>query len=148
MAAQEDGADLGERARSPRVTVLHRTDVPATADQLYRLRLELSSWATAVGVVGDLADAVILAADEAMSNAVSHAYDGTSPGTFDLHATLDAERAAIHVTVTDRGRWQEADPDPGPLHGRGLILIRTLAHEATFDQTATGTTVRMTWLLA
>jgi anti-sigma regulatory factor (Ser/Thr protein kinase) len=98
-------------------------------------------------MVDEQADALILAVDEALSNAVGHAYDPDHPGTLDLHASHDPDANMIHVTVCDRGRWQAEDPDPGPLHGRGLILIRALATEVTFEQTPTGTTVRMTWRL-
>lgn len=145
MTAQEDGACFGERAVP--VTALRRADVPATADRLHPLRQELAEWAAAVGVTTELTDALILAADEALSNAVSHAYEPDHPGTLDLDASYDPDHNTVHVTVRDRGRWQEADPEPGPLGGRGLILIRALAHEATFEQTSTGTTVRMTWRL-
>jgi serine/threonine-protein kinase RsbW len=147
MTAQEDSTGFGERALPSPVAALHRADVPATADQLFPLRQELSAWATAVGVVGDEADALILAVDEALSNGVSHAYDPDHPGTLELHATHDRDQHTIHVTVRDQGRWQPEDPDPGPLHGRGVILIRALAHKVTFERTPDGTTVRMTWRL-
>ena len=143
MAAQEEDSVLGDR-----VAALDHTGIPAIADRLLPLRRQLAVWAAATGMAADQIDAMILAADEAMSNAVSHAYDGDSPGTFDVHATHDADRNEIHVTIRDHGRWQPADPDPGPLHGRGLLLIRALADEATVDHTATGTVVRMTWRLA
>jgi anti-sigma regulatory factor (Ser/Thr protein kinase) len=148
MTAQEDGSGLGERARLLQAGALHHTDVPATADWLFPLRLELRAWAASVGVVGDLASSVILAVDEAMSNVLGHAYAGTNPGTFDLHATVDADRNSIHVIVADRGRWQAEDSESGTLGGRGLILIRMLANETEIERVDTGTTVRMTWVLA
>ena len=148
MAGQEDDTARRERALPAQVAPLLRTGVPATADRLHVLRRQLGTWAAATGVTGELAESLILAVDEAVSNVVSHAYEAARTGTFDLHATHDPVRNAIHVTVRDHGRWQEIDPDPSSMGGRGLFLIRALANEATIERTAHGTAVRMTWLLA
>lgn len=144
MATQEDDAVLGNRP----VAALHCIDVPATGDRLSPLRQRLSAWAAAVGMSGDRIDAVILATDEAVSNVVSHAYTLARPGTFDLHATHHPDQHQVRVTVHDHGHWQPAERDPGPLHGRGLVLIRALADEAAIEPSAAGTTVRMGWQVA
>jgi anti-sigma regulatory factor (Ser/Thr protein kinase) len=142
MRAEDDEA-RGVTVPTP-VTALHWEDVPATSEQLPPLRHALAEWATAIGLPNDQVDAVTLAADEAMSNVVSHAYpDG--PGTLDLSAVHHAEPAGVLVTVRDHGRWLPVREDPGPLHGRGLLLIRALAHEVAIEQSADGTTVRMNW---
>ena len=146
MARQEDDTAGHERALPAQVAPLLWTDIPATADRLHALRRRLGNWAVDAGATEDLAESLILAVDEAMSNAVNHAYEAQPAGTFDLHATHDPDHNAIRVTVRDHGRWQEVDP--GSLGGRGLVLIRALAHEATIERTANGTAVRMTWLLA
>jgi anti-sigma regulatory factor (Ser/Thr protein kinase) len=145
MPGPEDDADLGDRSR---VAALHRTDVPATSDRLPALRRLLTSWAQATGMAGEQIEAMVLAADEAMCNAVSHAYGQDTHGTFDLHATHHPEQHTVRVTVRDRGRWRTAVRGTGRLHGRGLILIRALATETVIEPSATGTTVRMAWLMA
>ncbi|HVV21392.1 MAG TPA: ATP-binding protein [Pseudonocardiaceae bacterium] len=119
-------------------------DTPAVSDQLARLRQALAGWASHVGVPADIVADVILAADEAMSNVVSHAYAGR-PGTFDLHAVYTTDD--IRVTVRDHGRWRPTARDQDPLHGRGLLLIRALADGVTVDHGPDGTTVSMVWSL-
>jgi serine/threonine-protein kinase RsbW len=120
--------------------------IPAIADQLLPLRHELARWAARTGLTADQTDGLILAVNEAMTNAVSHAYPH-HPGTVDLHATHQPDQGAVRVTVRDRGRWRPEPVDPGPLHGRGLVLIRALAHDVRIEQAANGTSVHMTWLL-
>jgi anti-sigma regulatory factor (Ser/Thr protein kinase) len=139
----EDDEATGVTAAYP-VADLRCEDVPATSEQLPPLRHALAEWATAIGLANEQVDAVTLAADEAMSNVVSHAYP-EGPGTLDLSAVHQAARGGVHVTVRDHGRWRPVPEDPGPLHGRGLLLIRALAHDVTIERGADGTTVRMNW---
>ncbi|HEX4721685.1 MAG TPA: ATP-binding protein [Pseudonocardiaceae bacterium] len=145
MASGDNEAVTDGFALAP-IADLSCADIPATADRLLPLRRRLTEWAMATGLSGDQVDALILACDEAMSNVVSHAYPH-SAGTFDLLATHRPDQGAVHVTIRDRGQWQPESPNPGPLHGRGLVLIRALAHRVTFEQATDGTTVHMTWLL-
>jgi serine/threonine-protein kinase RsbW len=145
MAAGDNEAVTDGFALAP-IADLRCVDTPATADQLLPLRRQLANWAAATGLSGDQVDALILAGDEAMSNVVSHAYPHGA-GTFDLIATHRPDLGTVHITVRDRGQWQPESPDPGPLHGRGLVLIRALAHRVSFEQAGDGTTVHMTWLL-
>jgi len=149
MAAGDNEVLSGGFALAP-VPDLRCLDVPAAPDQLLPLRHRLGTWAVAAGLTGDHIDEVILAGDEAMSNVVCHAYphDRAVPGTFDLLASYRPDLGTVHVTVRDRGRWRPEPADPGPLHGRGLVLIRALAHHVTFDRSGDGTTVHMTWLLS
>jgi anti-sigma regulatory factor (Ser/Thr protein kinase) len=125
---------------------LRCADIPATSDRLFPLRHSLAGWIAKVGLDTDLTDAITLATDEAMSNVVSHAYPH-HPGTFELHAEHRPAEGILSVTVRDRGRWRPEPADPGPLHGRGLVLIRALAHDVVFEQETDGTTVRMVWRL-
>jgi anti-sigma regulatory factor (Ser/Thr protein kinase) len=61
---------------------------------------------------------------ELVTNAVVH---GASPIEVDLHKAGDTFKA----TVTDRGAGSPAPKTPGPRepHGRGLLIVRALAHE-------------------
>jgi anti-sigma regulatory factor (Ser/Thr protein kinase) len=129
MASEPDEARVADDRTGPAsIADLRRDAVPADVDQLPPLRHQLAGWAACAGLTADQVDALILAVYEAMSNAVSQ-----RPG-------------AVHVTVRDRGRWREP-VDRGPLHGRGLILIRALAQEVRFEQTTDGTSVHMVWPL-
>lgn len=167
MAAGDNEVLTGGFALAP-VPDLRCLDVPATPDQLLPLRHRLGTWAAAAGLTSDHIDEVVLAGDEATSNVVCHAYP-QGGGTFDLIASYRPDLGTVHVTVRDRGHWRPEPADPGSqaakaeraslaqpakaeradleLHGRGLMLIRALAHHATFDRSGDGTTVHMTWLL-
>ncbi|MCP4643830.1 MAG: ATP-binding protein [bacterium] len=64
------------------------------------------SYVTEFGVEPSRIDNVVLAVDEACSNAIRHAYAGRTDGVMEL--TLRAEPGAVIVRVRDEG--QAADP--------------------------------------
>ncbi|WP_225978432.1 ATP-binding protein [Gandjariella thermophila] len=142
------GADGGARGglRQEWPQDLSCRTVPAVAERLTPLRHALADWARRVGLSPEITHDVVLASYEAMANVVEHAYHGGG-GVLDLHATYSSEHVRVSVTVADYGRWRPPADDPGPLHGRGLSLIRTLASRAEVEPGPRGTTVRMHWLL-
>ncbi|WP_116112038.1 MULTISPECIES: ATP-binding protein [Amycolatopsis] len=121
---------------------LHRL-VPARSRNATTLRQALTQWANDVDLPEDTTDAMALAAYEAMINVVTHAYPAQADGPLELSAELRGSE--VDVTVADRGRWQPPAADPGPLHGRGLPLIRALSERAEIAPGPQGTTVRMRW---
>ena len=121
----------------------HRDRIPSLARQLPRLRQELAGWAARVGMVPEDVKDLVLACHEAMANVVDHAYDGD--GDFDLDAVWAAERQQVTVTVTDHGRWKPAANEAPSLRGRGLKIIRGLAHAVALTHDAAGTRVVMSW---
>jgi anti-sigma regulatory factor (Ser/Thr protein kinase) len=87
-------------------------------------------------------DAVALAATEAVTNVVRHAYQ-TSGGSVMLTATASAEE--LVVVVADEGvgiRSLTLQSDPKSL-GMGLALIRELCAHVRIGPTRGGTTVTM-----
>lgn len=121
---------------------------PATVDHLARTRRILADWAASAGMNRDQVNDVALAAYEAMSNVVEHAYPD-SPGTFDLHAMRQDNR--LTVTIIDFGRWKPSSDRSATLpalRGRGLTLMKGLSAEFALVRRATGTLVRMTWSLS
>lgn len=118
--------------------------MPARADQLHDVREGLRHWAAGVGLTEDQVETIVLCTDEALSNAVEHAY-AQSSGTLDIVATRTESPSEVIVTVTDRGEWREPPDDPGD-RGRGLLIIRRLADSFDLDVGPLGTTARMTWL--
>jgi serine/threonine-protein kinase RsbW len=124
---------------------LRRDRIPAVADLLAELRHTLIAWARRTPLSPQQIEDLALAAHEAMTNVVIHAYPDQPGGTFDLHAAHDPRDGTVAVTVSDRGHWHTPTPDARPLHGRGLALIRALAANAMVSATPQGTTVRMLW---
>jgi anti-sigma regulatory factor (Ser/Thr protein kinase) len=126
----------------PSVPPLVSTGFDGDPRTLAETRRRLERWAVAAGLsdtdVGDL----VLAGYEAMVNASEHAYTD-DPRPIDLLAacTLDG---SVMVTVRDHGRWRPPPPDPG-FRGRGLLLIRKLAHDADIQNGPDGTAVHMRW---
>ena len=122
---------------------LHYEGVPAAAEQLPPLRRALTRWSAAAGLGPEAVEAVGLAAYEAMANVVEHAY-GEGGGVFELQAVSMLRESRVLVTVTDFGRWLPLR-DGADGRGRGLRLIRRLAHTSEVLASHGGTTVHMTW---
>jgi serine/threonine-protein kinase RsbW len=124
------------------VTRLVCLDITGEASQLADVRSRLRKWAIAVGIPSDYADDVELASYEALANAAEHAYPSGRPRV-DLEAVATTDRGVL-VTVRDHGRWRPPPPDPG-FRGRGLGMIRALAHRSEIERTDHGTVVHMRW---
>jgi anti-sigma regulatory factor (Ser/Thr protein kinase) len=87
-------------------------------------------------------DAVALAATEAVTNAVQHAYQ-TPGGSVTLTATASADE--LIVVVADEGlgmRSLTLQSDPRSV-GMGLALIRELCAHVRIEPTHAGTTLTM-----
>lgn len=111
------------------------------------LRTAFRDWATRrlVASAEQLSD-LTLAVNEALANAVEHAYAGdTAPGTVEIHAQYEHRTATLVVTVRDHGSWRAPTADPLHLRGRGIPLIRALTSDATIESDETGTCVELRW---
>ncbi|WP_044576611.1 ATP-binding protein [Saccharopolyspora spinosa] len=127
----------------------HWHEVPAEPGRLRPICRALTDWASGNGFTDNRAEAVALAAYEAMANVVTHAYpDGG--GVLSVRAAFRIEAARIEIAVQDRGRWliRAAPEDSGEHGGRGLVLIRSLADHVEVLLEEVGTTVRMAWDVA
>ena len=88
-------------------------------------------------------DAVGLAATEALTNAVRHAYPG-SPGPVTLSVRQSADRLVVVVTdegIGARSFTARSGSDRGA--GMGLSLLHELSASARVDPGSSGTTVTM-----
>lgn len=115
-------------------------------------RGQLRRWLEALGWPREETEDLLLAADEAVSNAVEHAYSAPvrarahhNDPAVELHvahtaATNDTHRAV--VTVTDHGRWRPRAVSPGA-RGRGLQMMRALTDSLEVTATGAGTRVKM-----
>jgi serine/threonine-protein kinase RsbW len=87
---------------------------------------------------------VILAVDEALSNAAEFAYRDTREGEVTLDVRYSHCDARLNIAVSDGGTWRDADPNTRSLaRGRGLQLMRALADYFDLEQGSTGTRVKM-----
>jgi serine/threonine-protein kinase RsbW len=116
-----------------------------SVEELSSVRRQLTSWTREAGLDQDTQYAVTLSGYEALANTVEHAYREEGHGPVEVRAARWGR--IVTLTVTDHGRWRAPSQERG-LRGRGLTLIRQLGSHADVAGTASGTTVRMTWLLA
>ncbi|MDA8297151.1 MAG: ATP-binding protein [Actinomycetota bacterium] len=110
------------------------------------IRRNLSAYAGALGARPGLVDAVALAASEAMTSSIRHAYTRQLPGP--LRVAAYAEGGQLVVIVEDEGARapaREVDEDDG----YGLAIISKLADELAIDEWADrpGTRVTMRFRL-
>ncbi len=117
---------------------------PADAAQLAGVRAAARRWLTTVPVSEAQAAEIVLAVNEATSNAVAHAYRGVDePRAVSVDASVrDAE---LTLVVSDQGVWRRGRPRSDG--GRGLDVIETLAHGLELKRASSGTEVRLRWLL-
>ena len=112
--------------------------IPALADQLAPTRTALRAWLARLDRSDSLAQRLLLATGEALSNAVEHAYGDGGTGAIDL-TVADTGDGALAVTVSDDGRWSERESAPD--RGRGLDVIATLGDDLRRISNEAGTTV-------
>jgi anti-sigma regulatory factor (Ser/Thr protein kinase) len=112
---------------------------PAEPHLLSHLRSVVRAWSLGLGFSPDTTEDIVLAANEAASNTIDHAYpDADDANTVELR--LWVADFAAHVEVLDHGRWQA--PKHGPaLRGFGLRIMRQLIDTATIHPGPAGTTV-------
>ena len=109
----------------------------ANADQLIVVRRALRRWLAAQRATEADVTATVIAANEACSNAIEHAYS-LSESSFGVEARCEGD--SVEVTVRDSGNWREPRGDD---RGRGLPLMRATMDEVDLTPSARGTTVRL-----
>lgn len=125
---------VARRGATPAVVPLNIT-VPAVPRVLADLRASVRRWLSSAGASGDDVADLLVAAGEACSNVVEHAY-GPAGGTLTLQ--MERQGATVVASVRDNGRWRSAR---GHDRGRGTALIRQCTDEMDVIAGAGGTTV-------
>jgi anti-sigma regulatory factor (Ser/Thr protein kinase) len=113
----------------------------ADASQLATSRSALRRWFTKAGIDSSQSMDLLIAAGEALANAIEHGYRLDPAGTISLHATAMVD--GVELTITDAGSWKVPEPAANPHRGRGITLMRALTHDVSIDHDVNGTTVRM-----
>ena len=121
-----------------------RIELPAAAELLSDVRLRLSEWLQAAAVPGELAGDIVLAANEAATNCIEHAYVGRDPGEMRVEAHLVDD--GIRVRVVDDGHWKTPSGDTR-LRGRGLPIMDAISESVYVERAPTGTAVDMRFAL-
>ncbi|WP_431232590.1 SpoIIE family protein phosphatase [Mycolicibacterium psychrotolerans] len=114
--------------------------IPADALHLAPARAALRDWLTSAGIDHDQAQDVLVAAGEAVTNAIEHGYRHGEGGTITLQATSDVD--LLRLTITDAGSWKPKET--GYTHrGRGIQIMEALMEDVSILPDATGTVVRL-----
>ena len=129
----------------------YERELPSDLSILTPLYGALNRWATAAGIGATGCSRITVAVSEAVTNAIIHAHANAPQKT--VYIALGAEGDHLIVEVGDRGAYGWTVPAPPgaeqweQTHGRGIHLIRNLAHTASFlPRPGGGTLVRMTFL--
>jgi serine phosphatase RsbU (regulator of sigma subunit)/anti-sigma regulatory factor (Ser/Thr protein kinase) len=112
---------------------------PADDSHLAPTRTALRSWLTRARIDPDQSMKVLIAAGEAVANAIEHGHRHTPEGTVSLDATALVDE--VQLTITDTGSWKP--PASEPERGRGITLMRRLMQDVTIDRDSAGTTVHL-----
>ncbi|RKT56552.1 ATP-binding protein [Saccharothrix australiensis] len=118
-----------------------RVEIPADAARLSLVRTQLDRWLVAAGVPEDDRYDLIIAVNEAVSNAVEHAYADDAPGPVRVEADARPD-GSVRVVVSDEGRWR-VPPVELSDRGRGLLLMRENVDEVLVERAADGTRVTL-----
>ena len=114
-------------------------DFPADVDQLAPARTALRKWLTRTRVDPDQILDMLVAAGEAVANAIEHGHRHSPAGVISLRVTALSDR--VQLTVADTGSWRPPRPDTH--RGRGISLMRALMQDVAINPGARGTTVHL-----
>lgn len=113
----------------------------ADPGELAGTRSALRSWLVRAGVDPHQTLDVLIAAGEALANAIEHGHRDRPGGTVRLCATVLADR--LHLTIADTGVWKVPHADPASHRGRGIALMRALMQDVSIETGDAGTTIDM-----
>jgi anti-anti-sigma factor len=132
---QDDVAVLAIRLAEPadRLELV----LPAEPQHISSVRRAIGNWAATLGATRDEVYDLVLAADEAASNTIQHAY-GPSNGQLEIEASCTGQR--VHLVIRDRGAWRPTRHDG---FGRGLQVMQALVDEVDVVVTPAGTEVHL-----
>ena len=116
-------------------------EFPAHISQVATTRMALRGWLRQAGVDPGETMKVLIAAGEAVANAIEHGHRQSPEGTIRLDATALVDQ--VELTVTDTGSWKTPQPAANAHRGRGSTLMRGLMHDVTIKPDAAGTTVHL-----
>jgi serine phosphatase RsbU (regulator of sigma subunit)/anti-sigma regulatory factor (Ser/Thr protein kinase) len=114
---------------------------PADVNELSRSRAALRSWLTRTRVGPDQARDMLVAAGEAVANAIEHGHRDSPDGIVTLRATALVDQ--VQLTVIDTGSWKPPRPVADRHRGRGITLMRALMQDVAIHPDGDGTTVHM-----
>lgn len=114
---------------------------PARNEFLASSRGALRRWLTQAGVGAEQAMNVLIAAGEAVANAIEHGHRNRPEGYVTLRATAMVDQ--LTVSVVDTGEWKAPRTKPDTRRGRGVALMEGLMDRVTIRPGDDGTAVHL-----
>ncbi|MGN6335987.1 SpoIIE family protein phosphatase, partial [Mycobacterium sp.] len=114
---------------------------PADVSQLAPTRTALRNWLSKASLDPDQTLNVLVAAGEAVANAIEHGHRHRPQGIIRLGAIATGD--AVQLTITDTGSWKAPQPASYPHRGRGIPLMRSLMNDVDIRPDSDGTTVHL-----
>jgi serine phosphatase RsbU (regulator of sigma subunit)/anti-sigma regulatory factor (Ser/Thr protein kinase) len=116
-------------------------DFPADVSQLAPTRAALRNWLTRAQLDSDQIHGMLIAAGEAVANAIEHGHRHSPEGIISLRGIALVDQ--VQLTIADTGSWKPPQPAVEPHRGRGIKLMRALVHDVAIDPDTAGTTVQL-----
>lgn len=114
---------------------------PAHAEHLASTRAALRNWLDQAGVDAEQAQNALIAAGEAVSNAIEHGHRDSPDGIITLRATAFVDQ--LEISVIDTGTWRPPRAVADITRGRGTALMYGLMHDVSIHSDNHGTTVHL-----
>lgn len=134
-------ADAEHRADGAEPAERFVLEFSAHSGRLASLRRDFEDWLVSLDTHEDDVYDLVVAVNEAASNAVEHAYPPGGAGQIRVEAVVTPDGSVVAV-VSDNGRWR-VPPAALSSRGRGLLLMRENVDEVLIDRGEDGTTVSL-----
>ncbi|MFB1299534.1 SpoIIE family protein phosphatase [Mycobacterium sp. pW049] len=118
-----------------------RLTFPPDAGQLAPARAALRAWLTTARMAPERTMEVLVAAGEAVANAIEHGHRHSPDGTVSVAATAMVDH--VHLVITDTGAWKDPQQPPDVHRGRGIGIMRALMQDVTIAYDSSGTTIHL-----
>lgn len=126
-----------ESVRSARFSIV----LPDEPRSLAPMRAELRAWLESIGAEDDEVFDILVAVNEACSNAIEHPMVGEDAGEHLVGLDAEVVGGEVSIVIRNPGAWKPTDPRQD--RGRGLELMEALMEGVDVVRLPDGTTVRL-----
>lgn len=119
-----------------------RLSVNSTTDNLARIRTFIKTHSKMAGFDDESANKIVLAADEACTNIIKHAYKYSTKGKININ--LNFASSKLRISITDEGTHFNSNSIQEPdlkkyykekrVGGLGMFLMKKLMDEVVYSQ--------------
>jgi anti-sigma regulatory factor (Ser/Thr protein kinase) len=138
---------MSRESRGAEAPVLHRINrgesrrllrlaLPADPIATSVARHQLHRWLTGLSWPSGQLEDIVLAVNEAVTNAIEYAYLDQAPGVVEVHGGVEPtpdEQRRVTIIVRDHGRWRPP-PTNNQYRRRGIPLMRACMDTVTIGQ--------------